>query len=139
MPKPYPDSFFATIASEYVEALDEGKRPGPTIVNAYQCTLTTAHSWIRKARDKGYLTEAVPPITKMGTRTNRKLKLVADALGVDPYDLYEALLLHADGDLRVQRRFTPHEFDPGGPGVADYSMRLCVICELPMDDEIHAR
>jgi hypothetical protein len=54
------DDFFREIAKQYRRALAEGLRPTTAIADAHGVGRSTAASWVRRAREKGFLGAAQP-------------------------------------------------------------------------------
>lgn len=53
--KPYPDAFYEKVAEHYQRLVRETPRPAAVLANAAGVPVTTAHAWIKRARDRGYL------------------------------------------------------------------------------------
>ena len=87
----------AQVAEVCISALRLGPPPSRAAQATYGVSRPTAVGWIRQAKDEGL----VPHRSFTGTRS-KKLRAVARALGVDPADLAQAAVEHANGDLRVQ-------------------------------------
>jgi hypothetical protein len=85
-------------ARVYEDAIARGVPPIKEVMDRLGLTKPTAIRRIRAARDSGVLPEDARP------NHSQKLVAVAQALEVDPDKLVDAILEHADGDLRVQRR-----------------------------------
>lgn len=90
-------------ARAYESAVGRGVPPLRHVMGQLGLTRATAIRRVRAARDYGLLGEDTRP-TYSG-----KLIAVADSLSVDPERLRQAVLDHADGDLRVQPRLANDE------------------------------
>lgn len=85
-------------ADIYKKAVQRGIAPVQEVMRQLGVSRTTATRRVREARERGLLHEDSKPTY------SSKLVAVAQALGVGPDALRDAVLEHADGDLRVQRR-----------------------------------
>lgn len=85
----------AEVAETYQSAVSRGLPPAKSVQDRFGLPRTTATKKIKKARESGLLPDDTRP------KHSRKLVDVADALGVNPDDLRDAILAHAAGDLRV--------------------------------------
>ena len=88
------------VASIYIEAAKQSKKPVAELAATLGISLRTASNRVRACREAGLL-DAAP---KFGgtVGTNPKLLAVADALGVSVDALAAAVRTHAGGDLRVK-------------------------------------
>lgn len=97
----YPGHHLDQVAEVYLEAAALGHRACTQAVQeTWNVSHSTAAKWVARARAKGL----IPP-TSPGRGLNIDLKFdrVAEALGVDVQALIDAVIAHADGDLRTSR------------------------------------
>lgn len=94
---------YAQVAEVYVEAAISGFPPTKSVQQTYGISYRAAANLVARARRLGYLT-ATTKGAKVGIPA--KVAAVADAVGVDPVALHEAILVHAGGDLRISHRPT---------------------------------
>lgn len=92
------------VAAEYLAAIARNESPTAAVAERCGLTYNAARDKIHRARVKGVL-----PATTQGKRrtqcgvANPKLLAVAQAIGVAPDLLFEAVIEHADGDLRLRK------------------------------------
>jgi len=91
------------VAEVYSEAVDVNDHPTLSVATTLGVTRTAAAKLVWRARQRGLLS----PTRKGHDPTlNRKLIAVADAVGVEPRALHEAIERYANGDLRCRRAVT---------------------------------
>ena len=89
------------VAAVYLEACSHGRPPTKAVGDVYGVPETTAAMLVRRVRAAGHL-----PATRQGRHHHSKDKVdaVAASLGVTKDELVQAVLAHADGDLRIYNR-----------------------------------
>jgi transposase len=87
------------VATIYLAAVNDGLPPIKAVQSQLNLSRGTAIRRIRSAREKGYLDEGVRP---GAPHVNHKVVAVAKALGLDPKELSQAIIDHADGDIRIK-------------------------------------
>lgn len=87
------------IAAIYRTACDEGTPPTKEVARRTGATYTAAAKLVSRARGAGLLEPTTPGRSPV---RNRKVVAIAEALDVDPDRLRDAVIAHADGNLRVQ-------------------------------------
>lgn len=93
----YPPEHWAKVADDYRDEVRDGNRNVLNrLASRWSVPWTTAAGWVRKARALGLIDG-----TDYGVTATRKIEAVAQALGVDPSALADALVEHAGGDLRL--------------------------------------
>ena len=94
---------YAQVAEVYVEALEAGDPPTKAVQDTWGLTRSAAAKLVARVRAAGHL-----PATTQGVTGgfSPKVYAVAHALGVEPEALHEAVIKHADGDLRIAQRPT---------------------------------
>lgn len=60
VPRPITDDFVRTIAEEYSHALDAGLAPTKFLTDRYDRSRSSVSSWVRRAREAGYLPATTP-------------------------------------------------------------------------------
>ena len=87
------------VAKIYLAAVNAGLPPIKAVQDQLDFSRGTAIRRIRSAREEGYLDADARP---GAPHLNHKVVSVARALGVDPKDLSQAIIDHADGDIRIK-------------------------------------
>ena len=79
-------------------AAHAGQPPTKAVAEHFGAPRSTAGRWVWIVRALGF----IPPVTAgKSPRRNPKVAAVADALGVSPFALEQAIRKHANGDLRI--------------------------------------
>jgi transposase len=88
------------VAAVYSAAAGKGHAPTRAVEAYFGTSRSSAGRWVGAARAAGLL----EPVSQGSSpRLNRKLAAVARALGVEPDALRDAVVRHADGELRVRK------------------------------------
>lgn len=91
----YPDSHWQAVADTYRTVQHA---PSKRVAEVFNIPLSTAWSWVRKARSKGFLTEGY----YKDYITDNRLRRVAEECGIDPEVLRAAVAKHAPGVYLVR-------------------------------------
>lgn len=95
----YPPEFWRSVADDYHADVAAFGRQGVLgrLAEARSVPHSTVVGWVRRCRDLGLIDPAV-----YGAHvTAWKVQRVAEAIGVDPVALADAIVDHASGDLRI--------------------------------------
>lgn len=99
MIRPKTEEMLRRVAEAYAQAAEAGRPPVAAVADLLGVSRHAAAQRVMRARKAGFL-----PSTEPGRcpRINAKVIKVAEALGVDPLALAQAVTEHADGDLRIR-------------------------------------
>lgn len=101
---PKPKVPIESIVDAYTYAASRGIPTTRYIADRYGLTIQNTTSRVHRARRAGLI--ATAPNQTMGARRHRRAVDVARALGVSYEALVEAVMTHANGDLRVGKAWT---------------------------------
>jgi hypothetical protein len=90
----------AEVAGIYNAALKASQAPTLAVAEHWGRPYSTAGYWVRRARSEGLVVEYDPASLEI---VSRRTFAVAQALGVEVQALRDAVIEHADGELRIAK------------------------------------